>query len=291
MTSVIGLPTNVNNYPFANIYRASSPPLANPYNLIETINARQLEYEDPDGDYSKVYAVSFSTAPPALNQNVHETTMIAVKSVAQKILDIIRIELNLSETEIPASSVDYFISQAKIDVQMDICKFVYGEILTSITDTIYQLPNKYFYDLNCAGVVSILDFQLWKQEAPITIYSPKIPVITVDVNAALDARYIELAESTNPQDVLKLNYYSTDRPISTVALHRLIAYRICTMHYENISIANSVMPYSSIRIGDISISQRSGSSTNSVTIDSASKMASKYTKLLTNFRSGFLRVN
>ena len=282
MSAVICFPQNTENLPNVNIYRANSA--TDPYALIDTVSYLQMEYEDFNGDYSKYYSVSFAN-------NDHETEKVPILSVVQSVIDVIRSELNIQEDDIAASAIDFLTKQAKIDIQMDLCTFKYGVEIFHVDNSfsIFRLPNRYFYDLNCAGVVSILDIEVWKQVKPITVYSPKIKLTPIYIDAAPEARYVQIAETCTPFDSVKLNYYYATRAFQTEALQGLIAYRIAAIYYENISIAGSTSNFNSIKIGDISVS-RGSSGSSSVIQDSYYKMNSKYRKLLEKMKAGFMRV-
>lgn len=279
MVAVICFPENSGGLPLAKIYRADTA--SGSYTLIDSVNARQMEFQDEDGDYSKYYKVSFAN-------DSTETEEVPVKSVSQNVLEVIRNELKILDTEILSSEIDFYINQAKIDVQMEICKFYYGIQLTKITNTIYKLPNKFFYDLNCGGVVSILDFVFFKQALPLTVYSPKIPVVAVYADPV--EHYVELSDPLASNEILKMNYFTLDRTLSPAALFRLLAYRICSMHYSNIDISNSMTNASRVQIGDIVV-QNSSSSNSGIDKNAAAKIDAKYKRFVTNFKSEFIRVN
>jgi hypothetical protein len=283
MSAIICFPSNTGGLPTAKIYRANAG--STNYTLVASVDARQLEYEDQDGDYSKLYKVSFCT------NDSDETTHYSVNSLAQNVLAIIRSELSISETTIPSSQVDFNISQAKIDVQKDICKFYYGVELKKVDDLHYQLPARYYYDINCGGAISVLDFEFFKQQTPLTVYTPKITVRPVFVDP--NEYYVVLSEPLQQNDILKVNYYTSSRDIPSGSICRLLAYKICTMHYQNQSISNGISNFSSIKVGEISISTRNSTSSNqsNVLVDSASKMDAKYRNMITGLQSQFRRVN
>lgn len=286
MSAIICFPSNSGGLPNARIYRAEADSInLDPFELLDTVDARQMEYEDPDGNYSNLYKVSFCT------NDDDETEKVSVTSVAQNVLSVIRSELDIKDTTISSSQVDVLIAQAKIDVQKDICKFNYGFEVKKLDDLHYQLPKRFYYDLNCGGVVSVLDFTFFKQRTPLTVYTPKIPVIPAYVDP--NEYYVELKEPLEHNDILKFNFYTISRDIPSAALWRLIAFKICSMHYYNISVSNSISNFSSIKVGEISISTRNSNSsgTTNTQIDAATKMEAKYRNLVTGLQSQFARVN
>lgn len=276
MTAVICFPIN-GRHAFAKIYRASSEPGV--YNLIDTVNARHCEYEDADGDYTSLYKVAFSDGQK-------DEAQVAVKSLIQQIIENIRIELQVTASVLSDADIYRLFDTCKAEMMLDICVFYYGVQISKITDTIYQLPNRYFFDQNCGGVISTLDFEFFKQITPIYIYSEKTPVNPIYVDP--DERYVELAEPLASNEILKVNYYSASRKVRHFILVKLISYKICAAFYGS-PFSNSIGQDSTVKIGDITI--KTGSSSASKYADSAIKMNARYKQMLTNIKTGFYRAN
>jgi len=285
MTAIILLPTNSGGYDYAKIYRSSS--ISGEYILIDTVNSVQLEYEDSDGDYSKYYQIAWY-------DGTTESTKIPVQSLVQKIINIVRIECKVGSTVLPDSEIDFLIPKCQKLIQLDICKFYYGVQIYKIEDDYYQLPGHYYYDVNCGGIMSMLDVSFFKQAAPITQYSAKIPVYPISID--FDDYWVQIPgiEST---DVLKFNYYTVGRRLESELLYELIAYRICAIYFNNLATdrvtETSSSPYSNVKIGPISITNGTSSITTSINaiVDLSNKMTARYNKLITNFKTGFYRVN
>ena len=286
MTAIILLPVDNGGYEFAKIYRASSA--TGEYTHIDTINSVQLEYEDSDGDYSNYYQITWY-------DGTAESIKIPVQSSIQKIINIIRVECKISTTALPDSEIHFLTDEARRLIQLDICKYYYGVQIYKLADGVYELPGHFYYDHNCGGAISMLDIGLFKQTTPITIYSEKTDVYPTDVDFN---DYWVKVPPLEPNEILKVNYYTVGRRLDPILLNQLIAYKISAIYFENLA-SNSITttlsnPYSKVKIGPISV--ENGTSTSVGTsikaiIDFANKMNAKYNKLVTNFKKGFYRVN
>jgi len=287
MTAIILLPINDSGHLYARIYRADS--VDGEYTLINTVNAGQLEYDDSDGDYSKYYKTAWY-------DGTVESTQVPVQSFVQKVIDLVRIECKINATSLSDPDIEYLVDQAKLAIQMDICKFYYGVQLVKLEqDGYYKLPGAYFFDINYGGIVSILDFELFKQAIPIYPYTPKVPVEILDVD--IREYYIKTLPLAS-NEILKINFYATGRPTNSALIYKLIAYKITAIYFQNLANASittaASSPFAKVRIGDITV--ENGSSTSAGTsitaiVDLANKMNAKYKDLLNNFKTGFFRVN
>jgi|GEM_PF-6996475 len=278
MSAIILFPENSDNLPSVNVYRADT--VDGVYALIDTVGARQLEYEDIAGDYSKFYEVEFTDGQTT-------SSKVRVKSFIQKIIDIIRIELKVPEVELPDYEVEFLFDSVKGEIMSDICNYTYGLQISKVEEGIYQLPNKYFFDANFGGAVSVLDIDLFKQVTPLTINSPKIPVEAVDMDVR--ERYVELAEPLTTNEILKLNYFSIGRELRYDLLYKMVAYKICSLHYENLYTAVKDNPRQKVKIGDITIDK--GTKTPTVLQDTYRQMNAKYQDLTRRVKVGFFRKN
>jgi hypothetical protein len=276
MTAVILFPNGV--YEFAKIYRATS--LISEYILIDTVKASQREYEDSTGNSGTYYKV-------ALSNGTIDQSQVPVKSLVQQVIDNIRIELNVLSSDLSNSYVDFLFDACKDEMMLDICTYYYGIQLSKVTDGVYQLPNRYFFDRNCGGAISPLDFEFFKQTTPIYIYSEKTPVTPIFVDP--EERYVELAEPLASNEILKVSYYSIGRKIKPQLLVKLLSYKICSTYFNSLSVNNSKAQTNKIKIGDISI--QTGSQSASSNVDAAIKMTAKYKQLITSLKSGFVRTN
>lgn len=281
MSAVICFPTNGSGLPFARIYRAESS--QGQFSQIANVSAKQMEYEDPDGNASCHYAVVFSDGDYSTDQTV-------VKSLNQQVIDVIRTELKITSTALSDENIDFLIDLAKSEVILDICTYYRGiQITKQSDDKFYQLPNRYFFDHNCGGVISNLDFEFYKQETPIYIYTEKIPVIPVYVDP--EERYVQLEESLASNEILKVNFYSCGRKLNHINLVQLIAYKLCTLYYDTSIMSSTASNASKVKIGDITIENNSSSGSSTSTQDAAYKMNAKYQKLLNKVKVGFRRTN
>jgi hypothetical protein len=281
MSAVICFPVDGQSYSFAKIYRANS--LLGEYTLLNTVSARQREYEDPDGNAFNYYKVAFSNG-------TDDTEQIYVKSLIQQVIDVIRNELKITASILANEDIDFLFEKAKEELILDICKYYYGVQISKVAATIYKLPNRYFFDHNCVVEISCLDFGFFKQATPLYIYSEKIPVIPVYVDPV--EQYVELSEPLASNEILKVNYYSMGRKISHKILVQLLAYKTCTLHYDFASNNSDLMTSGSkIRIGDITIQSGTSTTSSSSIKDTATKMNAKYNNLLVKVKSGFFRMN
>jgi len=287
MSTVILLPTNDGGYEYARIYRADSE--AGTYALINTIDSIQLEYEDSGGDYSKYYKVTWY-------DGVTESEQIPVQSSIQKVIDIIRIECKISAGAMPNSEIEFLADQAKLAIKMDICKFKYGvQVYKMQDDRYYELPKRWYFDANFGGAVSISDFSAFKQATPIYAYTEKVDVEILDLD--IDEFYIKV-EPLESSEILKVNYYNTTREVKPEFLTKLMAYKIASIYFENLANASittaASSPFAKVKIGDITVengsSSTAGTSVNAI-VDLANKMSAKYNFMVTNFKTGFIRVN
>lgn len=286
MSTVILLPTNDSGYEYARIYRSDTQ--TGTYTLINTINVKDLEYEDVDGDYSKYYKVAW------YNGTI-ESTLIPVQSFAQRVIDIIRTECKLTAAMMPSADIDFLIEQAKLDIKMDLVKFHYGVEVYKLKDAgYYGLPNRWFFDANFGGAVSMnKDITAFKQAIPIQQYSEKVPVEILEMDT--DELYIKITPLPN-SEILKICYYNTSRELKPALLYKLMAYKIAGTYFENLasqSITTAASsPFAKVKIGDITVENGSSSSSGtsvSTIVDLANKMKSKYTAMMTNFKTGFIR--
>jgi hypothetical protein len=287
MATVILLPTNDGGYKYARIYRADSE--SGTYALINTINAIDLEYEDADGDYSKYYKVAW--------YDTTESALIPVQSSVQKVIDIVRTECKLSVSMMSSADIYFLMNQAIVDIKMDLVKFTYGiQIYKLEEEGYYKIPNRWYFDANCGGAVSInKDVTAFKQTIPTYAYTEKTPVEILDMD--VDEFYIKI-NPISTSEILRLCFYHTTREIKYEVLLKLIAYRIASIYFENLASAAittaASSPFAKVKIGDISVENGSSSSSGtsvSTIVDLANKMKSKYTTIMTQCKIGFTRVN
>ncbi len=239
--------------------------------------------------YSKYYKVSWY-------DGTTESNKIPVQSSIQKVINIIRIECKLSSSVLPDSEIYFLMDNAKISIQMDICQYHYGIQIYKIKDNYYQLPGYFYYDHNCGGAISVLDIELFKQTTPIYAYTEKEPVIPIAINFKDYWVQVPALESS---EILKVNFYTVNYELRPPEiLYQLIAYKISSIYFENLAtnaISTSISnPYSKVKIGPISVengtSTSSGTSINTIN-DFATKMSSKYDKLISKYKTRFRRVN
>ena len=287
LSVVILLPANDDGYEFARIYRSDSE--VGTYTLIDTTNSINLEYEDSDGDYSKYYKIAWYDGST-------ESALIPVQSSIQKIIDLIRIECKISATALPSADVEFLFDQAKLAIKMDICQFKFGvQVYKLQDDRYYELPKAWYFDANFGGAMSILDITAFKQATPIYPYTEKVDVEIFDLD--INEFYIKVTPLES-SEILKVNYYLTPRQVKPEFLNKLIAYKIASIYFENLANASittaASSPFAKVRLGDITVENGSSSSAGtSVTaiVDLSNKMAAKYNFMITNFKTGFIRVN
>lgn len=287
MSAIILLPTNDGGYSYARIYRADS--LTGVYTLIDTIDPILLEYEDSDGDYSKYYKVAWY-------DGTIESELIPVQSFAQKVISAIRVECKVSANALPDADVSYLLDQAKLAIQMDVVKYNYGVQIYELRERgYYEIPKRWYFDSNYGGAVSVLDFQAFKQATPIYPYTEKVPVEILEID--INEFYLKVAPLERTE-ILKLCFYHTTRELKPEYLIKLVAYKIASVYFENLANASittaASSPFAKVKIGDISVENGSSSTAGtSVTaiVDLANKMSAKYKFLMTNFKTGFIRVN
>lgn len=279
MSAVILFPENNSGYDLAKIYRADSDTDA--YGLIATVPAYREEYVDTDGDYSKLYKVAWS-------DGTNDSTQVSVTSFNQKIISHIRIEMKITSDELSDSDIDFLLDSAKADVMADLCQYVYGYELTKLEEGIYQIPSVFYFDRNFGGKVSVTDIDLFKQVTPVYVYSDKIPVTATSIDT--ENKFIRL-EPLDSNEILKMTFYYSGRRLQSSMLNKIVAHKIYATYYDNqyMLATNSVSgSFEKIRIGDITIQ---GGKTVSNLKDSSAKANSRYNKLITNYKTGFKRVN
>jgi len=287
MSTVILLPANDSGYEYARIYRSDSQD--GTYTLVNTINAKDLEYEDADGDYSKYYKVAWY-------DGTTESALIPVQSFVQKVIDIVRTECKLTASQISSADIYFLVDQAKLDIKMDLVKYHYGVQIYKMTDERYfELPRRWYFDANFGGAVSMnKDIVAFKQAIPTYNYTEKVPVEILEMDT--DEFYIRI-NPISTSEILKICYYSTTRELKPEFLYKLMAYKIAGTYFENLasqSITTAASsPFAKVKIGDITVENGSSSSAGtsvSTIVDLANKMKSKYTAMMTNFKTGFIRV-
>lgn len=277
MTAIILLPEDDSGLPQAKIYRSDT--IDGVYSEIVEINVTQKEYEDATGDCTKFYKVSFTDGDT-------ETVQVSVKSLVQQIIDVTRIELKVPVADLTDSEIEFMLDSIKGEVMSDICNYVYGAQLSLVEDGVYQIPNKYYFDANFGGAVSVLDIELFKQATPIAINTPKVPVTATGLDT--DERYVEIETPLATNEILKMNYYYVGRRVKYNLLQKLIAYKICAIHFENLYTAYKDNPKQRVRVGDITIDK--GVKVPTVLQDTYRKMNAKYQNLVRKVKVGFVRI-
>lgn len=277
MTAIILLPEDDSGYSQAKLYRSDT--VDGEYSLLATINVTQKEYEDVAGDCTKFYKVSFTNGET-------DTDQVAVQSLVQKIIDVIRIELKVPVADLTDTEIEFAFDSTKGEVMTDICNYAYGVKLPLVEDGVYKIPNKFYFDANFGGTVSVLDIELFKQSTPIAINTPKVPVTAVTLD--VDERFVEIESPLTNTEILKMNYYYVGRKVKYNLLQKLIAYKICAIHFENLYTAYKDNPRQRVRVGDITIDK--GTKTPTVLQDTYRQMNSKYQNLVRKVKVGFVRV-
>lgn len=277
VTAIILFPQDKSGLPQVNVYRSDA--IDGTYELIDTVNVGQCEYEDPEGDYRNFYRVTFTDGQD-------ESTPVPVRTLFQRIIDIIRVELGVAETALPDSNVDFLIESVKVDIIPDICKYEYGVQLTKESEGVYRIPNRYFFDRNFGGTFSVLDFDLFKQSIPLTVNSPKIPVHPISVD--VDERFVVIDEPMASTDVLKMTFYSIGRHVADNTLCKLLAYKIGCTHFDKVYSTCILSAGRRVKIGDVTV--ENGVKAANVALDMSNKCTAKYRDLVNKIKNGFYRV-
>lgn len=278
MSSLILLPTNTDTTLItANIYRADT--VDGMYSIIDTVASTVLEYVDTTGDHSKFYKISFT-------DDTIESSLITVIPFEMQVINLVRNLVQIPIADLSDAVIVNLIPTAQHDIRLDICEYVYGEVLVYLADGIYTLPNRYFYDKNNGGAVSTLDVDFYLQTIPIYAYSDKTAIAPTTIN--IDERYIQLDRSLLATEQIKINYYMTRRRIETYNLLVMLVYRIATNHFEEqYTYATGSSNAQKVKIGDITID--TGTKSATLLKDTYMKAEAKYTKLVDNFKQGFYR--
>ena len=214
-----------------------------------------------------------------------ESGQVPVQTLFQKVADVIRLELGVAATALTDPTIDFLIGSVKADVIPDICKFEYGVQLTKETDGIYRIPNRYYFDRNFGGAFSLLDFDMFRQEVPVTIYSEKIPVTPVDIDP--ENRFVTVDEVISDADVVKMTFYSIGRKVQDNTLAKLLAYKIATVHFDAIYAACASSSGRKVKIGDVTV--ENGVKGANVALDMSNKSNAKYRELVNKIKNGFHR--
>ena len=278
MSSLLLLPTNTDvTLTTANIYRSDA--VDGTYTIIDTDTSTILEYVDTTGDYTKFYKISFT-------DDIIESSLTTVIPFEKQVIDLVRNLVQIPEADLSNAVIVNLIPTAQHDIRLDICEYIYGEILVYSADGIYTLPNRYFYDKNNGGAISTLDVDFYLQTIPVYAYSDKTTIVptTIDV----DERYIELSRTLLSTEQIKMNYYMTRRRIETDSLLTMLVYKIAANHFEEqYTYATGSSDAQKVKIGDISID--TGTKSATLLKDTYMKAEAKYTKLIDNFKQGFYR--
>ena len=278
MSVLILFPTNSDaTLTTANVYRADT--IGGEYTLIDTADSTVLEYVDSTGDYTKFYKIGFTDLET-------ESTLIVVVPFEKQVIDLVRNLVQIPVVDLADSVIVNLIPTAQHDIRLDICEYVYGEVLVYSADGIYTLPNRYFYDKNNGGAISTLDVDFYLQTIPVYPYSEKTAIIPTAIN--VDERYIQLSRALISTEQIKMNYYMTRRRIETDSMLTMLVYKIAANHYEEqYTYATGSDNAQKVKIGDITID--TGTKSATLLKDTRMKAEAKYTKLVDNFKQGFYR--
>lgn len=277
MAAIILLPADNGGLPQANIYRSDT--IDGAYSLIDTIPVEQKEYEDTAGDHTKYYTVAFTDGNT-------EAEQVRVNSHIQNIIEVVRREVKVDSTELSDSDIEYLANSVRLDVMSDICSYGYEVKLSKLEqDTYYELPNRFFFDANFGGSVSTLDIEVYTQEVPTYRYTEKVPVTPVRFNPK--DRFIEIPEPIGDGKVLKLNYFYTSREIRYNNLQKLLAFKICSVFYQQQYMQLKDSDVASVKIGDVTVNNHKAAS---IALDIYQKMNAKYDDLKRRMIAGFYRV-
>lgn len=287
MSTVILLPTSDGGYDYARIYRSDA--VDGTYTLINTINAVDLEYEDADGTYTNFYKVAWY-------DGTTESALIPVQSSVQKVIDVLRTECKITTSMMSSADIYFLYDQAQLDIKMDLVKYHYGVQIYKMKDEGYfELPKRWYFDNNFGGAVSMnKDIVAFKQAIPTYSYTERVPVEILEMD--LQEFYIKsLPISTS--EILKICYYQTPRQVKPELLTKVVAYKIAAIYFQNLASASistaASSPFAKVKIGDITVENGSSSTAGtsvSAIVDLANKMGSKYTAMISNFKTGFLRL-
>ncbi|MDD3039571.1 hypothetical protein [Bacteroides sp.] len=206
----------------------------------------------------------------------------------------IRIVCQLTADELSDSDIVALVSVARREILLEISQYAYGDELKLITENYYKLPNKFIFDFNCGGTVSPLDLEVFKQTLPIYEFTEKEPVTIINMNAR--DGWIQLDVEITGSQVLKANYYYTQRDARYDDLINMLSWKIASIYYtaQYTSYDNgTATDASQIKIGDITIknSTSSGESSSTAFIrDRMNKTEAQFRKVITYFKRGFYRV-
>lgn len=278
MPVIILIPQDNAGMPSANIYRADA--VDGTYSLISNVAVLQREYEDKDGDYTKHYKVAFTDGDT-------ESELVAVKSHIQKIIDIIRTEIKVSETDLSGADIEFLAKSCRLTIMNEICKYEYGYQPTKLENELYyKLANRYFFDANFGGAISPIEVEAYKFTRPIFLYSKPTPVKVVEFDPKM--QYIKLEAPLSADEQLKCNFFYASRAIDPEIQQKLLAYKICAVYYEQKYAACIDTASTTVKIGDVTVS--SGVKAANITLDISRKMDHKYEDLKRQLMAGFYRV-
>lgn len=277
MTAIFSFPKNETDYTQVNIYKSDS--VDGTYNNIDTVDVNQMEYEDESGDISNYYKVAFTDGQD-------ESAQISVQTLAQKVVDIIRIELKIDSDNLSDTDIDFLVESCKEDVLSDLSTFRFNEQLEKSEEGIFKLPNRFYFDVNFGGAVSPLDIQLYKQEIPITVGSEKVSVDAIEINT--DDQYVKV-EPLSTSEILKIDYYSAGRKIKPKILNKVLAYKICANHYDTVYAQMMNGDNERVKVGDVSITKPVVKKAN-IAKDMHNKMSLRYKQYVQQLTRGFVKV-
>jgi len=274
MSATFSFPKNESDYTQVNIYKSDT--LDGTYNLVDTVDVSRMEYEGESGKY---YKVSFTDG-----QN--ESSQITVKTFEQNVLDILRIEFKITTDELSDDDIRFMIDSVKHDIVTDLSTTQFGEQIEKISDGVYKLPNRFYFDSNFGGVVSPLDVTVYKQEIPITVNSTKTEVDVLEIDAI--EQYVKINPvSTN--EIIKLDYQRAGRKMKPHLINKTVALKILHTHYDTLYSKVMDGDHEKVKIGDVSISKPAVKKAN-ILQDMSSKTKLRYRQYVQQLTRGFVKV-
>lgn len=251
----------------------------------DRVPSNNLEYEIDDDD---LFIDSSITV--AYTNGTTTTDAIAVTTFEQKLIKAINDKTTIDN--IPVEDVLNLIDSSRREIIIDLCKYYYGIELIWIKDEYYKLPNRWFFDFNGGGAISTYDIEFYSQTIPIYEFTTKDPVTVVAMNA--HDRWVKLDAKLAGTQILKANFYATQRDLKQSDLIELLALKIIHNYYQD-AYANMYSSTSTtankIKVGDITIESSSGNSNNqNYYIDRLNKARARYVDKIDKFKKGFYRV-
>ncbi len=258
---------------------------------LETINIYvDDEVVDSIPGYQKEYS-STTIANDAVITVGSTSNKVAITTFETDLTTRIRLVCQITADELSMDDIVALIPIARREVLLEIAQYKYGEELSLIKDNYYKLPNKYFFDFNCGGVVSPLDIEVFKQTLPLYEFTAKVPVTIIDLNTR-DA-WIQLDTVILGTEILKINYYYIQRDARYDDIITMVAWKVACIYYtaEYTTYTTGIAGETSqVKIGDITIKNGAESASINFVKDRMAKSDAQFKKVITYFKRGFYRV-